>query len=954
MIASPRRHLLRRTAVSLMTLALIAASAPVVAQTISPEDIELFRSLPKAERDRILSEYGLAPDTAAVGGERDVSTPETVLPREQETSALERGRHSGGSMATGRQAGAFLAAAAEGAEDGVPDSLDAEGLDYPWSRPFAGYIGGPGPTDAFRDQAAQPLVVDDDLLQFGYELFAGAPTTFAPATDIPVSDDYIIGPGDEVHVQLYGKTSLAADIVVDRDGQLSFPELGPITVAGLTFREMKDHVAREVENRMIGVNLSVSMGRLRSIHIFILGEVFQPGRYTVSGLSTMSNALFVSGGVKKVGSLRNVQLKRDGRVVQVMDLYDLLLGGDTSSDQRLMPGDVIFIPPVGPVAGVAGEVLRPALYELSDRMTARGLIDLAGGLRATAHTGLIQLERIEDGRRVTYDMSLEGCDEWTIHDGDVVKVYPILSRDEDVVFLEGNVLRPGKRQHFDGMRLGDLIASPEELLPETFFDYALVERENDVTREPEYLAVDLGGVLLDGRAEDDVALLPRDRVYVFHRGHFVDMPTVSVRGEVRAPGEYVFRKEMSVLDLVLAAGGLTRDAWAGGAEVFRTDAETHEVTHIDIDLSAVLTNDPDHNIVLQDQDELAVHSVWEFRDRASVRILGEVNNPGEYPLSDGMRVSDLIFSGGNLTESAYRQEAELTRYEIVDGERRELHHVVLDLEAILEGSAEQDIDLTPYDRVLIRRITNWRGDEIVHVTGEVAFPGSYPVEEGERLSHVIDRFGGFLDDAYLRAAVFTREQVRGLQAEQLDRLADALEADLARLSVSNPRSTSGTDMARQQLALEAGAQLLTELRNAQATGRLVISLDTAERLVGTQYDIVLEDGDRLHVPKRPDFVMVMGQVNNQTAFQYERGKRAGYYLRLAGGTTRFADRGHMYVVKADGSVERSRSARINPGDVIIVPEKLERFTAMQFMLDVSQVLYQLGLAAASAYTVGLF
>jgi len=937
MTASPRGHLRRGVALLFALVALAVTAAPLGAQTISPEDMELFQSLPQAERERILSEYGLSPESVSVGATRDVSTPETVMPRGQETSALEL-----------EQRPVVETAPAPG------DTTGALAEEPPWARPFASYVTGPGPSDAFRDQTAQPLTVDAALTQFGYELFAGAPTTFAPATDIPVSDDYIIGPGDEVHVQLYGKTNLASDIVVDRDGQIAFPDLGPITVAGLTFREMKDHVAREVENRMIGVDVSVSMGRLRSIHVFILGEVFQPGRYMVSGLSTMTNALLASGGVRKVGSLRNVQLKRDGRVVQTMDLYDLLLGGDTSSDERLAPGDVIFVPPIGPVAGVAGEVLRPALYELAGTMTARQLIELAGGLRATAHIDLIQLERIESGRRVTYDMSLEGSREWTVRDGDVVKVYPILTRDEDVVFLEGNVLRPGKRQYFEGMRLSDLIDSPDDLLPETYFDYALIERENDVTREPEYLAVDLGGVLLDGRPEADHALLARDRVYVFHRGHFVDVPTVTVRGEVRAPGEYAYRREMSILDLILAAGGLTRDAWPGGAEVYRTDPGSHAVARLNVDLEAVLANDPRHNLVLQDQDELAVHSVWEFQGREYVGIIGEVNNPGEYPLAESMRVSDLIFAGGNLKESAYRREAELTRYEVVDGERRELHHVVLDLEALTAGSVEADILLKPYDRVLIRRITNWRSDEIVHVEGEVAFPGSYPIEEGERLSHLIERFGGYLDEAYLNAAVFTRKQVRGLQTEQLDRMADMLEADLARLSVSNPRSSSSSDRARQQVALESGNQLLNELRNAEATGRLVIRLDTAERLRDTQYDIVLEDGDRLHVPKRPDFVMVMGQVNNQTAFQYEGGKRASYYIGLAGGTTRFSDRGGTYVVKADGSVERARGARIDPGDVIIVPEKLERFTGMQFMLDLSQVLYQIGLAAASAYTVGLF
>ncbi len=936
MFASPWRQQIHR-AVLLLAFALLAAAAgPLGAQTISPEDLELFRSLPQAERERILAEYGIAPEGAPVASVRDVSTPDVVMPREQKRGQLERG-------------------AVSDRVGGVPsDTTRVDAAIPTWSLPFSAYTAGPGPTDAFREQFAQPLAVDEELLQFGYELFAGAPTTFAPATDIPVSDDYIIGPGDEVHVQLYGKTNLTADIVVDREGQLALPELGPVSVAGLTFSEMKEHVAREVENRMIGVTLSLSMGRLRSIHIFILGEVYQPGRYTVSGLSTMTNALFVSGGVEKTGSLRRVELKRDGEVIQVLDLYDLLLGGDTSSDERLKPGDAVFVPPIGPVAGVAGEVLRPALYELKGTMTVRELVELAGGPLATAHTGLLQLERIEDGRRVTYDMSLEGSRQWSARDGDLVKVYPILARDEGVVFLEGNVLRPGKRQYFEGMRLSDLITSPEDLLPETYFDYALLERENDVTREPEYIALDIGGVLLDGRPESDVALLPRDRIYVFHRGHFVDVPTVTIRGEVRTPGEYALRKEMTILDLLLAAGGLTRDAWFGQAEVFRTDDVTHDVSRIDVDLSSVLANEPDDNIVLEDQDEVSIHSVWEFRERETVRILGDVNNPGEYPLAEGMRVSDLIYTGGNLTESAYRQEAELTRYEIVDDERRELHHVIIDLAAVLAGSIEADLPLEPYDRVLIRRLTNWREDEVVHVSGEVAFPGSYPIEEGERLSHVIERFGGFLDDAYLRAAVFTREQVRGIQADQLKRMADMLEADLARLSVSNPRSTSGTDRARQQLALEAGSQLLAELRSAEATGRLVISLDTAGELRGTQYDIVLEDGDRLHVPKRPDFVMVMGQVNNQTAFQYEKGKRASYYINLAGGTTRFSDRGNMYVVKADGSVQRSRGSRVEPGDVIIVPEKLERFTGMQFMLDLSQVVYQLGLAAASAYTVGLF
>jgi protein involved in polysaccharide export with SLBB domain len=379
-----------------------------------------------------------------------------------------------------------------------------------------------------------------------------------------------------------------------------------------------------------------------------------------------------------------------------------------------------------------------------------------------------------------------------------------------------------------------------------------------------------------------------------------------------------------------------------------------DVVRIPINIAAVMRGDPASNLVLEDLDEVAVHSIWEFRERGTVEILGEVNEPGTYPLSKGMRINDLIYAGGNLDEAAYREEAELTRYEIVDGERRELHHVVIDLDAALSGSPEANIELMPYDRLLIRRIGNWRADEVIIVSGEVAFPGTYPIEEGERLSDLIERFGGFLGEAYLPAAVLTREEIRTRQAEQLDRMADQLEADLARLSAASVGSMSPSELARRQAALEAGEQLVEELRNLEATGRMVVNVAPSGELRGTEQDLVLADGDRLFVPRKPDFVMVMGQVNNPTAFQFENRRSASHFINLAGGTTEYGDRGGTYVVKADGSVEMGAGTGIDPGDVVIVPEDLERFDGMQFLLDISQVLYQIGLAAASAYTVGLF
>ncbi len=914
--------------VAAVAVCLLLIAALAVAQSFTSEDLELLKSLSPEQRAELLKAYGAAP--AADQQARDVSTPDVVEPRQPEQSTTER------ELLEEQEA----SRAEEVAEPSQAEPMADGAIEI---------------RSAFRNflQESRAVEVDQDLEQFGYDLFAGAPTTFAPATDVPVSSDYIIGPGDEIHVQLYGKSNLTTDLTVDRDGVISFPEIGPLTIAGLTFQEMKDLVGREVEERTIGVDVSVSMGRLRSIRVFVLGEVFRPGSYTVSGLSTLTNALFTSGGVQKIGSLRHVQLKRSGEVVSEMDLYDLLIRGDTSSDVRLMPGDVIFIPPVGPLVGVAGEVLRPAIYEMSGPMTARQLIELAGGLRPTAYRDLVQLERIEDGRRVTYDMSAEGSKEWPLQNGDLLKVFSITDQDERAIFLEGNVVRPGKRQYFEGMRLLDVIQSPDDLLPETYFSYGLIERENELNREPEYVGFDLRQALIDGREEANVLLKPRDRIYVFHRAHFREAPHVRALGEVRSPGDFEYRKDMRVLDLILAAGGLTRDAWMPTAELMRTDPATLDVERIQIDLTRVLADEESSNVLLRDLDELVVHSVWEFRAHDQVQVLGEVNKPGKYPLYEGMRISDLIFSGGSLKESAYRHEAELTRYSIVDGERRELKQVVVDLAAVIAGSEEADLVLRPYDRLLVRRISNWRGDEVVEVTGEVVFPGGYPIEDGEKLSHLIARFGGFLNDAYLPAAVFTREAVRLRQNEQLTRMADQLEADLSRLAVSSSRDPSSAATAQRQEAVEAGNQLVSELRSTPATGRMVISLEDV-RDKPDDYDIVLVDGDVLHVPRRPDFVMVMGQVNNPTAFVYDEGKRVRHYVRLAGGKTRFGDLGKTYVVRADGSVERSRWAKLKPGDVVVVPETLERFAGMQFLLDISQVLYHIGIAAASAYTVGVF
>jgi len=897
--------------------ALLGSSVSPLAQDAGVDVTGNLEALSPEERAAVLEMLGKAPgdDLAA---QRDTSSPELMRPRPDEPVAPEEIEE------------------VLSPEDSLALMEEME----------------EGPLPAFMDFLPPPAEEEDELLPFGYDLFRNVPSTFAPATDIPVTDEYILGPGDELHIRLFGRDKTSANPVIDRDGLIDFPELGPMTVSGLSFRELRDKLKDEVEERLVGSEVSVTMGRLRSIQVFVLGDVVQPGAYTLSGLSTMSHALFLSGGVGEIGSMRRVQLKRGGELVGELDLYDMLLAGDSSGDLRLQSQDVLFVPPSGPRAGVRGQVRREAIYEIREGMNAAGLIELAGGLLPAAYPDFLLLERVEKGRRTALDFPMAEASDTSVQDGDLLRVFQAPDIPEDVVYLDGNVTHPGMRSFTAGMRIADLLPSTRELLPESYFDYGLIAREDPVTGEPGFLSWNPGAVLLEGAAEANLPLQARDRIYVFHRGHFRETPKVIISGEVRSPGEYAFVAGMRALDLVLAAGGLTNDAWKGRAELLRTDAEDKRILGWILDLEGVLSADPLHNLRLMNLDTLKVHSVWESRERPYVEVLGEVNLPGRYPLFEGMRVSDLVFAGGNPTEKAYVTKAELTRFTVVDGERRELWRLDISLRDALSGDMEEDIQLQPYDNLLIRRLSNWRGAERVRVTGEVAFPGNYPIEEGERLSDLVVRFGGFLTDAYLPAAVFTRESVREVQQRQFERMAEQLEGDLARFSVAEPGSSTD-EIAKKRAALEAGQNLVRALRETEAVGRLVIRLEDVEALRGSEFDLLLQNGDHLHVPKLNEFVMVMGQVHNPMAFKYRSDWDVGEYIKQAGGKSRFADGKMIYVVRADGSVANRRKD-LEPGDVIVVPQTLDRFDAMEFAMDLSQVLYQVGLAAAAAQSVGVF
>jgi protein involved in polysaccharide export with SLBB domain len=544
--------------------------------------------------------------------------------------------------------------------------------------------------------------IDTDALKpFGYDLFAGVPTTFAPVTDIPVPSEYVIGPGDRFDVQLIGNTKGKHSLVVNRDGSVMFPELGPIAVSGLRVDEAKARIEQRVADQMIGTQVTVSMGDLRSIRVYVLGEAEQPGSFTVSSLATITNAIFVSGGVKPIGSLRNIQLKRNGQVVKRLDLYDLLLNGDTSGNVRLQPGDVIFIPPVGSTVGVTGEIRRPAIYELNGESSVADLLHLGGGLTPEADPKLATLQRIDDLReRVVLDIDLTNPQSRGrgLRTGDLLRIPRVKATYSNAIRLDGHVLRPALVEYRSGLRLADVIPSADDLKPNADQRYVLIRREDTGTRRVNALSADLSEAWRAPTTDANPRLAPRDRIYVFDletgRRAILDpileelklqavsdepSQVVRVSGRVRVPGEYPLEPGMTVSDLIRAGGGLSEAAYGGEADLARyevRDGQSRKTDVVKVDLNRALARDPTADQVLAPFDFLVVKEISQWTSQETVRLEGEVRFPGEYPIERGETLRSVIERAGGLTPLAFPQGSVFTRESLKERERRQVEILV--------------------------------------------------------------------------------------------------------------------------------------------------------------------------------------------------------------------------------------------------------------------------------------
>ena len=546
-----------------------------------------------------------------------------------------------------------------------------------------------------------------ELKPFGYKLFKEIPEQMGADSSMPVPKDYVVGPGDQIHIQLLGKENNEYLLEISRDSTLSMPGIGTFPVSGLNFDELKRDIKKRIKKQLIGVDSFISLGQLRSIRIFVLGEVEKPGSYSVSGLSTITSALMFGEGITDIGSLRHVELKRAGSSVGKLDLYNLLLNGDNQGDIRLQPGDVIHVPTIKRSISIAGEVRRPAIYELNRESKIIDILDLAGGLLPTAMQGNIKIERVEGIEKKLIQLNLKdkSSQSFAIKAGDVVTIDSVLDRQENIVTLKGEVMKPSTFQWTPVLKISDVIPNIRSLRPQADSEYVLIKRYLPPEFKLQIVTCNLTEVFSNKNSKSNIYLKPRDEILVFsldekrilqikpvveqlisQANSTEHSRIVRVTGMIRGPGRYPLVSNMRVKDLVNAGGRLTESAYTLDAELTRyisKPGKPREIVHQNINLHEALSGNENANLMLEPYDLLNIKEIplWQEEDR--VELVGEINFPGEYAIQRGETLKDLLSRSGGVTDFSYPQGAVFIREDLRKREQERLDTMAANLESEL-------------------------------------------------------------------------------------------------------------------------------------------------------------------------------------------------------------------------------------------------------------------------------
>jgi protein involved in polysaccharide export with SLBB domain len=810
----------------------------------------------------------------------------------------------------------------------------------------------PGPLTEFQKFVAS--TTGQILPIYGASLFQNVPTTFAPLNMTPVPPNYTIAPGDELRVRIWGQVNLQANVVVDRSGDIYLPQVGEVEVAGLPYSQLHEHLRAAVGRVYKNFNLTAELGQIGSIQVYVTGAARRPGVYTISSLSTLIDALFASGGPSPMGSLRQIQVRRGGKKIADFDLYNLLIHGDRKGDVHLQSGDVIFIPPVGAQVAITGSVKDPAIYELLPGETLAGALADAGGVSAVAAEKQVSIERINHHRdryamQVSYDKA--GL-ETRLHDGDLVRIVPILPKYQETVILRGNTANPGRFAWHPGMRLSDLIPDKASLITRNYW----WRRAQLGMQTPEFVPLQNFPGL---RQPNEAVELPRGQLLnpsAIRPGWVT--PEAQAAGVQPGPAQLAQMGQMEQLRRMGEAGQNPSNAQTGGTGPYGSNSNgSNSYGNYGSgysNMSSPIEGGSQGFEVMPSQgggnaggNQNGGNAMGNRRfasmSRLSQRLMETVNNPVAPEIDWSYAVIQ-------------RQNPKTLKDELIPFDLGKL---------VLQHDPSQNLLLEPGDVVTIFSQANiqvplGQQTKIVDLEGEFARAGVYTVKPGETLQELVKQAGGLSPDAYLYGSQFTRRSTRELQQRRMDDYLASLQLRMTQgdMALESSAVSSGHSLTANGGGTSIDQQMLAQLKQMRATGRIVLDLRPGSRGVAALPDITLENGDRFVVPPIPATVNVVGAVYDQNSFLYDKGARVGEYLRLAGGPEEGADRKAAFVIRANGSVV-SRAAsnsiwgndfdslRVYPGDTIVVPQKILKPSALAGLMNWSGLFSQFALGAAS-------
>ncbi len=747
---------------------------------------------------------------------------------------------------------------------------------------------------------------------YGSNLFRNVPATFSPLETAQVPTNFVLGPDDVLRIRVWGQINFQSNLSVDRSGDIYLPQVGAIHVAGLQYSQLDGHLRQAIARVFKNFDLTVDVGQIHSIQVYVSGSAQRPGVYTVSALSTLVDAIFSSGGPSLEGSLRQIELRRDGKTITDFDLYALLIHGDKSGDAPLENGDVIYIAPVGSMVAVTGAVRVPAIYELRSGETLGDVVKDAGGMSAVASESRISIERIEDHTtRRAMEVSADATGLATVmSNGDVVRVYPIVPAYAKTVILRGNVANPGRFAWHEGMHVSDLIPDKDSLITQNYW----WQRARLGLPTPEFEPVPGFGVMLQPPNGQAVTL----RRSQTETATTTDLQLPQNQG-VAAPGAgtngpgLVNAQQMGLQqNTMMAEQGLnsegvngTGDASERGANISVAEAQTlpsgRSLTGVQPTRVRVLAPEIDWN--------------YAVIERMDPKTLKTVLVP---------------FDLGKL---------------------------------VLQHDQSQNLALEPGDVVSVFseadvRVPIAEQTKLIRLDGEVAHAGTYTALPGETLRHLVMRAGGLTPNAYLYGSEFTRQSTRILQQARIDEYIQQLNMQVQRgnLAVASSGVSSSQDQSSAAAAQSSEQQLIASLARIRATGRIVLEFQPKSTGVDSIPNLPLEDGDRFIVPSQPDNVNVVGAVYDQNSFLYAQRRRVRDYLQMAGGPNQDSDRKYSFVIRASGAVvsktttnglwgNEFASLHVYPGDTIVVPEKTFKPSGLRTALEFTQIISQLAFGA---------